>query len=787
MVLKKAINALCLCIAFSVLVAAPTFADSLTYVENFRENVDGVNGLDGANCVALSPDGKHVYTTGDISDAVAVFSRDSITGELEFVEQIRNVDIGVNGLNGASFVTVSPDGKHVYATGFDDDALVVLSRDQNTGELSFVGAYYNFTDANGGLDAANSVAVSPDGKHVYATGGQSNTLVGFSRNQSNGELTFVEKYSDNTDADGLGGANFVTVSPDGKHVYTTGEVDDAVVVFSRDQTNGELSFVENYFNRTDVEGLGDANSVAVSADGKSVYTTAKTRSAIVVFSRNQNDGKLSFVENHFDNLDGINGIGGASSVTVSPDGQSVYATGFDDDALAVFSRDQDRGELSFVEAQFDNSDGVNGLDGANSVAVSPDGENVYATGRYDLALVVFSRETTSRGMYVDGFKCILGNNRSSLSEEETTLLEYAQNNDIKYLALYDLDHIFGNSTREGQLNFFIVQAKSNFGILEVGAIGDSKDFFDDVIAYNNDPNKAGKFEVLSLEYDYWDDTDKTFAEFLLLLDYMNAKSNLIVETFIGEFESGLESTQARNLSQRVDRLLLSAFVTDPSFAFDNAKGRLSFLGNGSIAEGKVLEVWPVYSAEDTELGADETFMGPWLDDENNSMEEAENEFLNDYNADNSSWKDGISISGFQYFSYRYLKKLDLDDDGIADYKEDTNKNGDVDEGETDPCDVDTDGDGIQDGTELGYTISGDPDPDKKVTPDTDLSIFQEDEDPLTTTDPLDPDTDNDGLLDGEEDTNFNGKFEPERGETDPNDNPNASNDSDLPWLMLLLL
>jgi hypothetical protein len=268
---------------------------------------------------------------------------------------------------------------------------------------------------------------------------------------------------------------------------------------------------------------------------------------------------------------------------------------------------------------------------------------------------------------------------------------------------------------------------------------------------------------------------------------MNAKSNLIVETFIGEFESGLESTQARNLSQRVDRLLLSAFVTDPSFAFDNAKGRLSFLGNGSIAEGKVLEVWPVYSAEDTELGADETFMGPWLDDENNSMEEAENEFLNDYNADNSSWKDGISISGFQYFSYRYLKKLDLDDDGIADYKEDTNKNGDVDEGETDPCDVDTDGDGIQDGTELGYTISGDPDPDKKVTPDTDLSIFQEDEDPLTTTDPLDPDTDNDGLLDGQEDTNFNGKFEPELGETDPNDNPNASNDSDLPWLMLLLL
>ena len=784
MILKKAKNALCLCIAFSVLTAAPTFADSLTYVENFRDNVGGVNGLDGANCVALSPDGKHVYTTGDISDAVAVFSRDSITGELEFVEQIRNVDIGVNGLNGASFVTVSPDGKHVYATGFDDDALVVLSRDQNTGELTFVEAYYNFTDANGGLDAANSVAVSPDGKHVYATGGQSNTLVGFSRNQNTGVLSDVKKYSNITDTNndgGLGGANFVAVSPDGKHVYTAGEVDNAVVVFSRNQNNGELNFVENYFNVTDTNaagGLGDVNSVVVSPDGEHVYTSAKTRSAIVVFSRNQTNGKLSFEENYFNvrDTDSDGGIGGASCVTVSPDGQSVYATGFDDDSLAVFSRDPNTGELSFVEAQFDNSDGVNGLDGANFVAVSPDGQNVYATGRYDLALVVFSRETTSRGMYVDGFKCILGNNRSSLSEEETALLEYAQNNDIKYLALYDLDHIFGNSTREGQLNFFIVQAKSNFGILEVGAIGDSKEFFDDVIAYNNDANNAGKFEVLSLEYDYWDDAGKTFADFLDLLDYMNAQSNLLVETFIGELDNG---TQARNLSRRVDRLLLSAFVTDPSFAFDHAKGRLSFLGQGSIAEGKVLEVWPVYSAEDTELGADETFMGPWLDDEDNSMEEAEDEFLNDYNADNSSWKDGISIGGFQYFSYRYLRKLDLDDDGIADYKEDTNKNGDVDEGETDPCDIDTDGDGIQDGTELGYT-------NEDITPDTDTGIFQPDLDPSTTTDPLDEDTDNDGLLDGEEDTNFNGKFEPERGETDPNDNPNASGTSIQPWLMLLL-
>ncbi len=42
---------------------------------------------------------------------------------------------------------------------------------------------------------------------------------------------------------------------------------------------------------------------------------------------------------------------------------------------------------------------------------------------------------------------------------------------------------------------------------------------------------------------------------------------------------------------------------------------------------------------------------------------------------------------------------DTDDDGIIDGNEDANHDGIVDPDETDPCDIDTDGDGIQDETE----------------------------------------------------------------------------------------
>ncbi len=103
---------------------------------------------------------------------------------------------------------------------------------------------------------------------------------------------------------------------------------------------------------------------------------------------------------------------------------------------------------------------------------------------------------------------------------------------------------------------------------------------------------------------------------------------------------------------------------------------------------------------------------------------------------------------------------DSDDDGILDVVEDANQNGVVDAGETDPFNPDTDGDGIQDGTELGYTLDD-------IGPDTDTTVFQPDEDPITTTDPLNPDTDGDSLSDGQEDPDHNGRVD--KGERNPAD------------------
>ena len=172
---------------------------------------------------------------------------------------------------------------------------------------------------------------------------------------------------------------------------------------------------------------------------------------------------------------------------------------------------------------------------------------------------------------------------------------------------------------------------------------------------------------------------------------------------------------------------------------------------------------------------------------------------------------------------------DTDNDGIIDGTEDENLNNEKDDDETDPLDPDTDGDGISDGTEIGlkesegeHTYSSDPknpiqgtsfvadgdgaatDPLVKDTDgdgledgvedgnhngradndETDAGDPDSDDDglfdglelgiigdthPSSTTDPNRADTDNDGLSDGQEDTNRNGAWDKDNDETDPED------------------
>ncbi len=329
----------------------------LAFLEMHKNGVAGVKGLDGAHSVAVSPDGRNVYAIGLTDDAIVTFQRNPTTGALTFSAMHKDGVGGVDGLNEANFVTLSPDGKHVYVTSSEDDALVVFTRNVTTGALTFAKMYKHGVGGVDGLNRVMGATVSPDGKFLYTVSDPSSRddpLVLFRRDANTGLLTFVRAYKDDVDGvDGLQGGHQVIISPDGRHLYATGRIDDAVAVFTRDVETGAVKFVEAHKYRVGgsaIANLDGARGLAISADGQFVYVTADVIDTLIVFKRDSGTGALTFAQMLRDNTDGVDGLENAHVVAISPDGKHAYVAGFDDNAVAIFTRDAGAGSLTFVQA-----------------------------------------------------------------------------------------------------------------------------------------------------------------------------------------------------------------------------------------------------------------------------------------------------------------------------------------------------------------------------------------------------------------------------------------------------
>ncbi len=315
---------------------------------------------------------------------------------LEVVQAQRQGMDGVSGLAGVLAVIVSPDGRQVYAAGGNDDAIVVFQRDPASGALAMSQIVKDGVDGVDGLAFASSLALSPDGAHLYVTGSQDNALAVFTRDKTTGALTFLEAQKNGVaGVEGLGFARSVAVSPDGSYVYVAGQLDDAIVVFRRNALTGWLSFVEVQRQGVNgVDGIAGPLALTVSPDGANVYVASGDESAVTVFKRDAGSGKLRVAEMEQDGAVDL-GLGGIHSVVVSPDGRYVYAAGQADDAVSAFTRNPRTGALSFVGVVAQGMDGVDGLYGALWVTVSPDGSKLYVASTHDGAIAAFDRDTNA--------------------------------------------------------------------------------------------------------------------------------------------------------------------------------------------------------------------------------------------------------------------------------------------------------------------------------------------------------------------------------------------------------
>lgn len=251
-----------------------------------------------------------------------------------------------------------------------------------------------------GLDGAASVVVSPDGASVYVAGAESDAVAVFDRHadgvlsQKSGAAGCVSNSSVGVcaHASALDEPVSVAVSPDGANVYVTAAGSDAVVVFDRaadgglTQKPGTAGCISEAGGGVCADGtaLDRPASVKVSADGSNVYVAAAASNALVVFDRAP-DGTLTqkpamagcISETGAGPCADGSGMFAAASLAVSPDGRNVYLGGRASYAVNVFARAAD-GSLTQIPGQT-QCDADTGFCAPTSLTVSPDGENIYMT------------------------------------------------------------------------------------------------------------------------------------------------------------------------------------------------------------------------------------------------------------------------------------------------------------------------------------------------------------------------------------------------------------------------
>ena len=147
--------------------------------------------------MAISPAGRDLYVTSLLSDSVTAFSRSAAgiltqkPGTNACLVYLRSVGCSFGrAMSAPEGLALSPRGANVYVASFASGAIDVLGRERESGAVRQVPGRYGcvaraLPDCAPGraLKGVSSIAVSPDGRNVYATSFASNAVDVFRRSR----------------------------------------------------------------------------------------------------------------------------------------------------------------------------------------------------------------------------------------------------------------------------------------------------------------------------------------------------------------------------------------------------------------------------------------------------------------------------------------------------------------------------------------------------------------------------------------------------------------------------
>ena len=392
-ILSRKISAGCVLLlllaSLNSVLADETKGSRLVYVDSVeRSELDAVTGL------AISADGKFLYTAAYQSASLCVFARDSVTGALTYVETADDSEL----LQGVTSIQLSPDGRFAVTAAFRSQAITLLARDSETGRLQYLDSKKQDVDEGvSGLDWTIQASFSPDGRFVYAIDDRGGVtcfkLTGLNEET---KLEFVEAFR-HTD---LLGARGMHHHPAGKHLFVACKTSHSLVALRRDAESGKLSTATTVSDDiNDVTGLHSAFGVTVSDDGKFVYVVSGQHgggkdNCVGVFAFDSEAESLTRLQEIYPAETEVDGakqpFDGGNNVLLDSAQKNVFASATASGGLAMFQRDPVTGHLKMVQLVHDNER----LGWISGLAVSPDNRFLYAAAERLDTIVTFRIESS---------------------------------------------------------------------------------------------------------------------------------------------------------------------------------------------------------------------------------------------------------------------------------------------------------------------------------------------------------------------------------------------------------
>ncbi len=318
------------------------YAYNMNNTTGALELLHTIGDIENPSFLAIDSNNEFLYSVHELNTfqgkrtgAIRSFKIDSDTGNLELLSE--QPSFGEHPCH----VTVTDNGDYVFLANYTSGSISMFPVKNGVIEAASDTAQHIGSGPNERRQQAahaHSVTLSPDGRFLYALDLGIDKIMIYDIASNPGQLTPADPPFVHT-APGAGPRHF-TFHPSGKYAYAINELNSTITAYSYNAQNGFLNEIETVNTLPgDFDGSNTTADIHITPDGRFLYGSNRGHDSLAIFKIDEQSGTLELV--------GRQSVLGKTprNFAIDPSGSFLLAANQNSDQIVVFKIDKDAGLL----------------------------------------------------------------------------------------------------------------------------------------------------------------------------------------------------------------------------------------------------------------------------------------------------------------------------------------------------------------------------------------------------------------------------------------------------------